>query len=243
MTSSEVRNQIVIFGDGACSGNPGKGGWATIIATPDGEVQELGGREVSSTNNRMELMAVIRGLEASRSWDVPTLVYTDSTYVIRGITQWIWGWMKKGWVTAEGKPVANAELWKLLLSAVGKRKVEWKYVRGHSGIPGNERVDEIAVSYSQGRSFDLYSGPIAHYPVELHKLPQSLSLPEMRPKTPSQAKPFSYLSLVGTIPMRHGSWSECEGRIKGVSGAKFKKAMTAQEEMEILKSWGVQLKR
>ncbi|MBI3555962.1 MAG: ribonuclease HI, partial [Deltaproteobacteria bacterium] len=140
----------IIFADGACTGNPGPGGWGVIIATPDGQVTELGGFEPETTNNKMELTAVGRALRHLEDTPGEIHVYTDSTYVIFGITKWVWGWRKNGWKTADGKDVANAEFWKRLMAILAKRDkgqpVEFKYTRGHSGIPGNERVDQIAVA-------------------------------------------------------------------------------------------------
>ncbi|MCM2323250.1 MAG: ribonuclease HI [Oligoflexia bacterium] len=234
---------IVIFADGASSGNPGPGGWGAIVAWPDGRVQELGGGDPSTTNNRMELTAVIRALLVVEKDPHPVAVYTDSVYVIRGITQWVWAWRKRGWKTAEGAEVANPDLWKQLMGALARRDkafpVEWHFVRGHSGIPGNERVDQIAVSFSKGPPTRLYSGPLLSYPVAIHDIPENTELPAMRPKEAPKPAAHSYLSLVGGTPMRHKSWAECEKRVKGVSAAKFKKAMSPEDEAAILASWGV----
>lgn len=235
----------VIFCDGACSGNPGPGGWGVVIAYPDGHVRELGGGEDPTTNNRMEMMGTLRALEAVRDVPGTVMVYTDSTYVIRGITQWIWGWRSKGWKTAEGKDVVNTDLWKALSAEVAKRgrgnPIEWKYVRGHSGIAGNERVDEIAVAYSKRYRVPLYDGPLMQYGVAIHDVPEDTELPEMRPKQAPKTAAHSYLSLVGGKAMRHPTWAECERRVKGQSGAKFKKAMSEAEENQILASWGAKL--
>jgi ribonuclease HI len=232
---------IRIFADGASSGNPGPGGWGTILATPDGKVLELGGGDPATTNNRMELVATIMGLERAEAMPGTIEVYTDSVYVIRGITQWIWGWRKRGWKTAEGADVINQDLWRRLAATLGRRDkehpVQWKWVRGHSGVPGNERVDEIAVSYSQRRPTRLYAGPLLSYPVAIHDIPDNTGLPESRPKAEKVAA-HSYLSLLGGTPMRHTSWASCERRVKGQSGAKFKKAMSAAEEETILRGWG-----
>jgi ribonuclease HI len=232
---------IIIFTDGACTGNPGPGGWGAIIASPDGRVRELGGKDPATTNNRMEMSGAIRALQALPKGETPVVMYTDSTYVIRGITQWIWGWRQRGWKNAEGKDVTNRDLWEELLRQVMRLKpapLEWKYVRGHTGVPGNERCDEIAVGFSTGKWVDLYDGPLLQYPVAIHDLPEDQGLPEMRPKE-KKAPAYSYLSYFGGVVMRHQDWGGCERRVKGQSGAKFKKAMSEKDEAEILKSWGL----
>jgi ribonuclease HI len=229
----------LIFADGACSGNPGPGGWSSIIVLGNGTVLELGGRDPQTTNNRMELMAVIQPLQDLGPQRID--VFTDSSYVIRGITQWIWAWMKRNWISAEGKDVANADLWKQLLAATRGKEIEWKFVKGHAGIPGNERVDEIAVAFAKGKQPQLYRGPLSNYNIAIHDIPENTSLPDRKPTdkdTKSKAKAYSYLSLVGGILMRHSTWPECERRVKGRPGTKFKKAMSAEEEIQILSAWG-----
>ncbi|MEO5969627.1 MAG: ribonuclease HI [Bdellovibrionia bacterium] len=227
----------IIFADGASSGNPGPGGWGSIVVLGDGTVIEMGGRDPHTTNNRMELMAVIQPLRDLKPQRID--VFTDSSYVIRGITQWIWAWMKRNWVSAEGKDVANADLWKQLLAATRGHEIQWKFVKGHAGIPGNERVDEIAVAFSKGRRPQLYRGPLLKYDIAIHDIPENTSLPDRKPldKTP-KAKAYSYLSLVGGVLMRHSTWPECEKRVKGRPGTKFKKAMSEDEEIQILRTWG-----
>ena len=133
---------VEIFTDGACSGNPGPGGWGTILRWK-GRDKELSGGETLTTNNRMELMAAIRGLEElKRPCDV--VIYTDSTYVQKGITEWLPGWKARGWKTADKKPVKNDDLWKRLEQATLPHKITWKWVKGHAGHPENERADELA---------------------------------------------------------------------------------------------------
>lgn len=232
---------FLIFTDGACSGNPGPGGWGTVIATRDGQIQELGGGVENTTNNRMELSAAIRGLRFIEKKSGRVNFFTDSTYVIRGITQWIWGWRRKGWKNAEGEEVQNRDLWEDLSALVQARKpneVNWYYSRGHVGTPGNERCDEIAVAFSQGRHISLYRGSLLQYSVAIHDLPADTTLPEMRPK--EEKKPaYSYLSCLHGVVIRHKDWASCERRVKGQSGAKFKKAMSSQDEPEILAAWGL----
>lgn len=135
-------NSVVIYTDGACSGNPGPGGWGSILMY-NGHRRELSGGERETTNNRMEMMAVIRALETlKRSCDV--VIHTDSTYVMKGMTEWLAGWKSRGWKTASKQPVKNVDLWERLDEAVGKHQVEWRWVKGHSGVPENERADELA---------------------------------------------------------------------------------------------------
>ncbi len=237
-------SSILIFTDGACTGNPGPGGWAAINVYPDGLVQELGGHNPETTNNRMELAGTIRGLAAIEAPPASGVVlYTDSTYVIRGITQWIWGWRSRGWKNAEGKEVSNRDLWEELSRQVGRLKpavIDWKYVRGHTGVPGNERCDEIAVAFANGKKIKLYSGSLLQYGVAIHDLPEDGELPPLK-SYDKKEKPVahSYLSVIGGIVYRHKTWPECERRVKGQSAAKFKKAMSALDEKAILKSWGL----
>lgn len=234
-------NSLIIFTDGACTGNPGPGGWASILTYPEGHVTELGGGNPETTNNRMEIVGALRAL-ASIEKPTPLIVlYTDSTYVIRGITQWIFGWKQRGWKNAEGAEVSNRDLWEELLRQVQRlkpAKIEWKYVRGHTGVPGNERCDVIAVAFANGKRIKLYDGPLLGYPVAIHDLPEDQPLPEMKSH---EKKPpaFSYLSYYGNEVRRHRDWASCERRVKGRSGAKFKKAMSQQDEGEILRSWGL----
>ncbi len=145
-------------GDGACSGNPGPGGWGALMRFEDGSVEEFGGYEPSTTNNRMELMAALKIFERLQSSSLhPNFtIRTDSKYLINGLNQWMPNWKKKGWRTASGKPVMNQDLWKAL-DNIRLKDVKLEYVKGHSGDIDNERVDKIAVSYSKGNSIELHS--------------------------------------------------------------------------------------
>ena len=139
--------QIYAYTDGACSGNPGPGGWGAILIAKDGDTvlkeRELKGGEAQTTNNRMELLAAIHSLEALERPAVVTVV-TDSAYVKGGITEWIHGWKRRGWKTAAKKPVKNVELWQRLDEAAARHSVTWEWVKGHAGHPENERADELA---------------------------------------------------------------------------------------------------
>ena len=142
MSDEFTRPSVVIYTDGACSGNPGPGGWGAILMSGPHR-RELKGGEAHSTNNRMELMAVISALEALKG-PSDIVLWTDSQYVKNGITTWIHAWKRNGWKTADKKPVKNVELWQQLDEARKPHKVEWKWVKGHAGHPENERADELA---------------------------------------------------------------------------------------------------
>ena len=146
---SEALAEVEMFTDGACKGNPGPGGWAVIIRAGARE-KELAGGEKLTTNNRMELMAAIAGLEALKR-PCQVRLYTDSVYVKDGITKWVHGWRRNGWRTADKKPVKNAELWQQLVDATGPHRIEWHWVKGHSGHPENDRVDALACAEADKR--------------------------------------------------------------------------------------------
>ena len=137
-----MNKTVEIFTDGACSGNPGPGGWGAVLRF-NGKVKELSGGEAATTNNRMELMAAISSLNALKE-PCAVLMHTDSKYVMDGINGWIHGWKKRGWKTADNKPVKNVELWQALDEANRRHKVTWHWVRGHAGHVENERADQLA---------------------------------------------------------------------------------------------------
>jgi ribonuclease HI len=140
--SEAEENLVEIFTDGACSGNPGPGGWGAILRFR-GQEKELSGGETPTTNNRMELMAAIEGLKALKR-PAQVRVWTDSVYVRDGITKWVHGWKRSGWKTADKKPVKNVDLWQALLEAAKPHDVEWRWIKGHAGHPENERADALA---------------------------------------------------------------------------------------------------
>jgi ribonuclease HI len=135
-------SKVDIYTDGACRGNPGPGGWAALLLFGEHE-REISGADPATTNNRMELTAVIRALEALKR-PVEAAIYTDSQYVRQGVLEWMPNWKARGWKTADKKPVKNQDLWQTLDALLPNHQLEWHWVKGHSGNPGNERVDELA---------------------------------------------------------------------------------------------------
>lgn len=261
--------RFLIFTDGACSGNPGPGGWGSIVLQPDGIVKELGGSNPQTTNNRMEIVASLRALMIIEPVDnLAVTVYTDSKYLIESITKWIKNWRRRGWKSSTGGDVANRDLWEELSREVTRLEpcvIDWKYVRGHDGNPGNERCDQIAVSFSKNKPEQLYTGPVDGYFVDLTDLPETRPIDgDKNPRTTSGASIYGdpipgaskstaskygsknspagsvwYLSLLNGVRERHKTWSECERRVKG-KNAKFKKVKSKQEEDDTFRSWGVQ---
>ncbi|HMO56605.1 MAG TPA: ribonuclease HI [Roseiflexaceae bacterium] len=212
---------IELITDGACSGNPGPGGWAVLVIRNE-IVEEYGGAEPHTTNNRMELQAAIEGLRRVPH-DTPVRVTTDSQYLLNGITRWIRNWRLRGWKTSEGRPVENRDLWEELDQLAGSRTT-WRAVRGHSGDPLNERADLIAHSYATGR---------IPPPATVSAALRVADAPATRYPSPI------YLSLVDGRVMRHSSWEACRARVHGVSGARFKKCASAAEEQTVIASWGL----
>lgn len=226
---------IAIFTDGSSRGNPGPGGWAAVIVA-GGSVIELGGAEKETTNNRMEITAAVRALEHTKAGHQIEL-HTDSSYLINGITKWIAGWKRNGWKTKTKADVLNRDLWEELHEFVQDRSVKWIYVGGHIGVLGNERCDHIATAFADGRPPKLYSGPLSAYDLP-DVLDVSHDQERMKSKKSDSArargKAYSYVSMVNGLVETHKTWAECEARVKGTKGARYKKAMDPVEEMEII---------
>ena len=169
-------NKTIIYTDGSSRGNPGPGGWGAIVIS-NNNVQELGGREDHTTNNRMELTGAIEALRFVNSNDLNDLnnsqnqvtLYSDSQYVIKGMTEWIQGWIQKGWRNSQKKDVLNRDLWEKLLEASKDKNIEWKYVKGHADNAGNTRCDEIATSFADNENMKLYKGSIKSYQQDILK--------------------------------------------------------------------------
>ncbi|MCA9357451.1 ribonuclease HI, partial [Candidatus Kaiserbacteria bacterium] len=193
-----MEKKITIFTDGAAKGNPGKGGFGVVISYED-KVLELGGYKDHTTNNEMELKAVIEALKAVFVKKIPVAIYTDSKYVVEGAKGWIFGWAKNGWKTKAETDVLNKELWQELLPLLSKVEIEWHKVPGHVGIIGNERADTIASDLAEGKKVILYNGTRTAYELNI----DDTSYDEAKAKDRSDArkrqgqKAYSYVSLVG----------------------------------------------
>lgn len=232
--------EITIYTDGASKGNPGRGGWGALVANSE-VVCELGGNESHTTNNRMELMAAIEALRYAATLPVqPIALHTDSSYVIHGITKWVQGWQSRGWITKEKKEVLNQDLWQALVAAkeACKSRVDWRYVGGHIGVVGNERVDAIASDFAVGEKVVLYCGPRAGYAIDITVTLHNEEKKEKKAATKnrSNAKAYSYVSRVDGTTQVHKTWGECEARVRG-KHARFKKATSAAEEAAIVKDF------
>lgn len=243
--------KTIIFTDGASRGNPGPGGWGAIIVA-GGKVTELGGGRLNTTNNRMELMAVIDALSFldgnSAKTSAPNLadfssvvIYTDSSYVLKGATKWLFNWEAKNWQTTAKKEVLNRDMWQELsrvmnLTAIHGKKIDWRLLSGHVGVAGNERADEIAVGFADGDTPELFSGPLGKYKIDILNMSHNAGRKENRLdlKTRSRAKAYSYVSKVGGVIKIYQTWEECEKRVTGVAGALYKKALNPEEEKEIV---------
>ncbi len=217
--------ELVIYTDGACLGNPGPGGWAAVLVRPGG-VTEIGGREERTTNNRMELRAAIEGLRRAEPGERVRVV-TDSTYLVKGISEWIHGWKKRGWRRAQGGAVLNQDLWEELdrLAHGGSYRVAWEHVPGHSGHPFNERCDELATAFARGESPELRSGDGSW-----------IARPGGMDPPAGLAFPV-YASVVNGVVYLDRTWPECEARVKGVKGARFRKVRTPGELRRAVNEW------
>ena len=190
---------FIVFTDGASRGNPGAGGYgAIVVSLVSKKVWEFGDREDNTTNNRMEMSAIVRALEEidriPSKGDYEITIYTDSKYVIQGATAWIFGWQKNNWQTKNKTDVLNRDLWERLATLISNKKIDWRHVPGHSGIPGNERVDEIGTKLADHEPVDLFIGSFEDYSVRdiLNTEYDKSSV-----KKKKTGKAYSYVSVVG----------------------------------------------
>ena len=254
--------EVIVFTDGSSRGNPGKGGWAAIIFIPKvnegGEakilVREIAGREDRTTNNRMEIFAAINALKeiclcftVQKSVLVlaipPIKVYSDSRYLINGITKWIHGWKKNGWRSSAKQDVLNKDLWESLDAAASGKNVAWLYMAGHAGNYFNDKADILATSFADGKDAPLFTGGLEDYPAKRYFRDfgsgDSKGSGELSKaiKMKRSGRAYSYISMVkGDIKIHH-TWRECEDRVRTISGARFKRADSAGEETLILEQF------
>ncbi len=229
---------VKIFTDGAAKGNPGPGGYGAVLLLGD-VVLELGDRKGLTTNNEMELRAVVEALKQVPEEVSEVEIFTDSKYVVEGATGWTFGWMKNGWKTKTGSDVLHKALWEELVVLLKRVKVEWHKVPGHVGIIGNERADIIASNFGEGKEVVLYDGPRAGYKYEIENVDydEEKEAERSAARKRQQTKAYSYVSKVNGVVETHQTWQECEERVKGKKGVRFKKAISAEEEQEIIEDF------
>lgn len=232
-------SKIIAFTDGAAKGNPGPGGYGAVLLC-NKNVIELGQGKKLTTNNEMELRAVVEVLKALPAGEKQVAIYTDSKYVVEGATGWIFGWMKNGWKTKANGDVLHKQLWQELIDLLKDISVEWHKVPGHVGIVGNERADTIASDLGEGKEVQLYNGPRDGYEYEIENVAydKQKALDRNNARKRQAQKAYSYVSKVDGVIKTHTSWAECEARVKGKKGVRFKKAVSAEEEKEIIADFG-----
>lgn len=232
-----MNSEIKIFTDGSSLGNPGPGGWGSVVWYGD-NIKELGGKENPTTNNRMELKAVIESIIFVKKMNLPMIIYSDSKYVIQGATAWIKNWKRNNWQTKQKSEVLNKDLWQKLDQALENTNIKWFQLEGHVGVLGNERADEIATTFAGGKDPELFDGTYSLYKRDLSNLRSVSGVKEKKDR--SKLKAFSYLSLVDGELRKHSTWGDCEKRVRGKTGVRFKKAISLEDEKEIIREWGVE---
>lgn len=241
-------NTITIFTDGSSRGNPGPGGWGAVLIAADGKVTELGGREDHTTNNRMEIAAVLGALQHIEERKLAGTIIeinTDSAYLLQGVTGWMYGWEKNGWKTKTGDDVLNQDLWKELGAVVfrlkQKRELVWNKVGGHIGLLGNERADLIATNAADKAQQLMYIGPLSEYEKliggSVYEGTSDEKVAVKKKKSSKTGPAYSYVSMLDGKIQTHRTWSECEARVKGKRGVKFKKVFSKEEEASLMTEW------
>ena len=239
---SMKKSSYLLFTDGACSGNPGTGAWAFVaIEKADdlkrSQVYEEADSVEHTTNNRMELIAVISAIHwLSRKDFADAAIWTDSNYVYEGLRRWMFGWQKNNWLNQEGNPISNQDLWQEALALEKNLGAIWKKIKmeklpGHHGILGNERCDQLARECISKHTASIYHGPLEQHPFGMDLLKTGVEKPQ-------GVGDFWYLSVISGKAQRHKTWPECEAAVKGQKSAKFKKVYSLQEESLLLKQWG-----
>ena len=244
MNMLEIKEkEIIVFTDGSSRGNPGPGGFGVVALYPDAHskmcVDELGGREESTTNNRMELKAVIEAIKNFIGYyshtDISELswkFYVDSGYVIQGAQTWIKGWKKNNWYTSTKEPVKNKDLWEEFDTLVTENNLNiiWNQIEGHAGVFGNERCDVIATNFADNKVVSLFTGPLSEYQLtkegegilNIDALDMDKKNALKKRKSGVGTKAYSYVSSIDGVIEVHSSWAECEHRVKGKSKARTK---------------------
>ena len=241
---------IIIYTDGSSLGNPGAGGWGSVILLPDEKVIELGGYEKESTNNRMEMTAALEALKIiqKRKPEAKTiLIHTDSAYLLNGITMWIYAWVKNNWQTKTKDDVLNKDIWEALYKVESnlknKYEIEGIKVKGHDGVFLNERCDEIATGFSAQTHPIVFTGNVKDYEKLFGKITHAEKKDSTKKvstkKSSSKKDAYSYVSEVGGKIHVDSTWVECEKRVKGKSGAKYKKVFSKVEESELIALWSL----
>jgi ribonuclease HI len=233
-----MKNEIKIFTDGACSGNPGVGGYASILILPD-FVYEIGGKEDNTTNNRMEMKALVESIKFLENKKInfsekEIIVFTDSSYLLNGITSWIKGWKKNNWKTQNKTDVLNKDLWIVLDDLILDKNIKLQKVSGHSGVPLNERCDEIAVNFSLGQKVSLFEGNVSDYKISLD-IAINDDLKDKKDRKGKQA--YSYVSKIDGKIFVDKNWQDCKDRVSGVSSAKYKKSLDEEDEKKIIEEF------
>ncbi len=244
-------NEIIIHTDGAAKGNPGSGGWGSIIIINNEKVIELGGGVARATNNQMELQAMIEGLDhvakKIKPEGVQINIFSDSNYLLNGITSWIEGWKKNGWQTKAKQDVLNREYWEKLDEIKNKLSIKneltFNKVKGHAGDPLNERCDDIASGFGLKEKLNLFSGSLKEHEQLFGFTDKDVKNPVLdKKKTVSKntgKQAYSYVSIIDNKIHSDKTWELCEKRVKGKSGAKFKKVFSKEEEQDLIALWSL----
>lgn len=246
------KDEIIIYTDGSSLGNPGPGGWGTVVAINGEKIIEIGGRENESTNNRMEMTAALEALRLVEKRKIKSktiIIHTDSSYLLNGITMWVYSWVKNNWKTKTGDAVLNKDIWEDLYKVSSNLKsiyeIIWVKVSGHDGIHLNERCDVIATGFSAQSHPILFTGSPKDYEklfgvsLEDHKENKKIIDKIIKKKKNSKEIAYSYVSQVSGKIHADKTWAQCEKRVKGKSGAKYQKVYSKQEEQELIGLWSL----
>lgn len=253
------KHSIIIYTDGSSLGNPGPGGYGCVIVfNNDNKVIELGGYCAETTNNKMELTAMVKALEyvkdyletplrpSKNSGHLPSLrggsepqivIHTDSSYAINGITKWVYGWQKNNWMTSTKTPVLNSDLWKeLILLKNYFKHLSFEHVRGHAGVWGNERCDTIATSFAMQKKQDLFQGELAAYDQRILTATISTTPSKNTPTKKTSEKAYAYVAQVNGTVQIFKDWESCKAAVHGKS-SRYKKVFSQKEQDALIRSW------